>query len=221
MKTAGNAIELFRVLLVEDDPVLNWGLAQHIQRAFDGVTVLRAETVADALDLIAGSVPKRLDVALQDIRVPRRSGEAPAATPDVTNRLKELGVRSLFMTSYESSDDVKLFIQNLRLTDPQIAIILKNDVSALKDNVLNQLRDLFTDLASRRINERLTNLFHTSDQLTTHHTGTASLLTLTREIAQYWHYFDETTKERLHARFDIRLTAQGVDNVRLTPSGPI
>lgn len=212
--TAGN---LFCVLLVEDDPVLNWGLTQHIRRSFPGVDVWQAETVQAALDVIGGNLPKRPDVALQDIRVPRRSGEAPMATTDVTNRLAELGVRSLFMTSYASSDDVKLFIQHLRLTDPQIAIILKNESAAFKDNVLNHLRGLFIDLASRRINERLKSLFQTSDQLTTHHTMTASMLTLTREIAQYWGYFDEATKARLHARFEICLSEQGVENVKLTP----
>lgn len=212
--TAGN---LFCVLLVEDDPVLNWGLTQHIRRTFSGVDVWQAETVQAALGLIDRNLPKRPDVALQDIRVPRRSGEAPMATTDVTNRLVELGVRSLFMTSYASSDDVKLFIQHLRLTDPQIAIILKNDLAAFKDNVLNHLRGLFIDLASRRINERLKSLFQTSDQLTTHHTMTASMLTLTREIAQYWEYFDEATKARLHARFEICLSEQGVENVKLTP----
>ncbi|MFM7168926.1 MAG: hypothetical protein ACKO3T_27120 [Planctomycetaceae bacterium] len=209
--------DLFCVLLVEDDPVLNWGLTQHIRREFPGVDVWQAETVQAALDVIEGHLPRRPDVALQDIRVPRRSGEAPIATTDVTNRLVELRVRSLFMTSYASSDDVKLFIQHLRLTDPQIAIILKDDLAAFKDNVLNHLRGLFIELASRRIDERLRSLFQSSDQLTTHHTMTASMLTLTREIARYWQYFDETTKARLHARFDIRLSAQGVDNVRLTP----
>jgi hypothetical protein len=112
---------------------------------------------------------------------------------------------------------VKLFIQHLRLTDPQIAIILKNDLAAFKDNVLNHLRGLFIDLASRRINDSLKSLFQTSDQLTTQHTSTAVMLTLTREIAKYWEYFDETTKARLHAKFDIRLIAEGVDNVKLTP----
>jgi DNA-binding NarL/FixJ family response regulator len=212
-----NAGNLFRVLLVEDDGVLNWGLTQHIRRKFQGVDVWQAETVEAAIDVIDRNLPIQPDVALQDIRVPRRSGEAPMATADVTNRLAELGVRSLFMTSYASSDDVKLFIQHLRLTDPQVAIILKNDVAAFKDNVLNHLRGLFIDLASRRISERLKSLFQTSDQLTTHHTSTASMLTLTREIAKYWEYFDEATKTRLHARFDIRLSAQGVDNVKLTP----
>ena len=217
MTTQKKAGDLFCVLLVEDDPVLNWGLTQHIRRNFPGVDVWQAETVQAALDLIESHLPGRPDVALQDIRVPRRSGEAPMATTDVTNRLVELGVRSLFMTSYASSDDVKLFIQHLRLTDPQIAIILKNDLAAFKDNVLNHLRGLFIDLASRRINERLKNLFQTSDQLTTQHTSTAVMLTLTREIAKYWEYFDETTKARLHAKFDIRLSAEGVDNVKLTP----
>ncbi|MFO0225209.1 MAG: hypothetical protein ACK56E_18000, partial [Planctomyces sp.] len=118
---------------------------------------------------------------------------------------------------YASSDDVKLFIQHLRLTDPQVAIILKNDVAAFKDNVLNHLRGLFIDLASQRINERLRSLFQSSEQLTTHHTMTASMLTLTRQIAQYWGYFDEATKARLHARFDICLSERGVENVKLTP----
>ena len=217
---ASDPNELFRMLLVEDNSVLNWGLTQHILRTFKGVTVLRAETVEDALKQIDSCETSALDVALQDIRVPRRAGEADVASVDVTNRLKALGVRSLFMTGYGASDDVKSFIQHQRLTDPQIAIILKNDVSALKDNVLNQLRSLFIDIASRRISERLTNLFHTSEQFTTTHTGTASLLTLTRDIARYWSYLDEATKKRVLARFDVRLSDQGVDNVLLTPAGP-
>lgn len=211
--------ELFRVLLLEDDPVLNWGLAQHIERTFPNVKILRAENVHDAMQFIDDDRTAP-DVAIQDIRVPLRDGEAAVASTEVTDRLKELEVRSIFMTSYSSSEDVKQFVQSVKLTEPQMSIILKNEVGALKDSVLQQLRDLFVSLASRRVNERLTRLFHTSEPLTNQHNSTASLLTLNHQIARYWDYFNTPTKERLRERFDIELTEQGVENVRLAPSGP-
>ncbi|MFN9290346.1 MAG: hypothetical protein ACK6EB_19950, partial [Planctomyces sp.] len=60
-----NAGNLFRVLLVEDDGVLNWGLTQHIRRKFPGVDVWQAETVEAAIDVIDRNLPIQPDVALQ------------------------------------------------------------------------------------------------------------------------------------------------------------
>ena len=218
MTKTTDADHLFCVLLVEDDPALNWGLTQHIQRALTGVRVLQAETVEEAFRMLEESNPRIPDVAIQDIRVPRRPGESPVASTDVTERLKQLRIPSLFMTSYASSDDVKDFIKEVRLTDPSIGIILKNEVASLKDNVLRQLRDLFFQIASADISQRMNTLFQVPDR-DSGHTRTASLLTLTRDIARYWRYINEATRQQLFGRFEIQLDNDEVVNLRLAPFG--
>ena len=108
-----------RVLVVEDEPLIRWSIAETLGR--EGHTVLEADDAESAIRAV-GDMPEPADVVLLDYRLPdsndltllatiRRLAPSSAVvmmtaygTPDVTRRAMELGAYDVVDKPFDMSD---------------------------------------------------------------------------------------------------------------------
>jgi len=108
-----------RVLVVEDEPLIRWSIAETLGR--EGHTVLEADDAESAIRTV-GDMPEPADVVLLDYRLPdsndltllatiRRLAPSSAVvmmtahgTPDVTRRALELGAYDVVDKPFDMSD---------------------------------------------------------------------------------------------------------------------
>lgn len=123
-----------RILLVEDDPAVNYILKRYLEAA--GFTVLAAEGHKAALDLFAASA---VDFVVTDFRMPGMTGEELL----LALRAQRPGLPALIVSAYANE---------LKLQIPGVPVLSKPvDASELVEMVSNLLLDAETVAMNRPV----------------------------------------------------------------------
>jgi DNA-binding NarL/FixJ family response regulator len=91
--------KVLRILIVEDHPIMRFGIAAIVNAQPDMTVVGQAETAAQALDLFRATHP---DLTLMDLRLPDGSGVAVIRAICAENP----SARVVVLTTYEGDEDI-------------------------------------------------------------------------------------------------------------------
>jgi len=207
--------QLFCLLVVEDNPGLNRDLKALLEIEIPGTLVLSALTVREAfLNLDDPLLPKP-DLAILDLRLPEVPGAVKKIHPVLAKRVTELGVPSILMSGYLGSEDVESFIRDRKLHDPPVKVISKRDPDYF-DQLQATIREFFIHKSSAAVEQQLSAVFgHSRSLAQPGSTGTAEIMSLQRQILDYWDYLSEATRTLAGKWFTVFETVDGQRSIRL------
>ena len=200
---------LFKIFLLEDEPALRNDLREIIEAKLPGAVVFAAGTIEEGLETLRHETG--FVVGVVDVRLPAKSGLNPEAHPEVANRLRELHVPAVFITSYRQSPDVLEYLRNRSLVDAPAVVIEKNlNPGKMTSELIAHVRPLFNRHASDRVEACVKKLFGLSVHASGPRSGTAALIAAQRTIAAYWPYLNEPSKQLVRQWFVVSGDAEAV-----------
>lgn len=198
-----NVRVIFSLLIMEDDPELLEDLESLVPRRLPGTEVFTAKTIEEALRILEGGVKPTLGIL--DARVPASKGLDDKADPRVADRLHDLGIASICMTGYLYTEDVIEYLNRRKLSSPPLVVIAKSTDPAFVTQLFSEVRNYFTERASREISKSLIRVFEGGLDDGMARSGTAAIMSLQQEIIAYWFYLNEQTRTQVRRWFEIEL----------------
>ena len=210
---------LFHLWVVEDNPGLNRDLKALLEIEVPGTVVSSALTITEAFSKLDDPQLPRLDLAILDLRLPEVPGAIKKIHPLLAKRVTDLGVPSILMSGYLGSEDVESFIRDRKLHDPPLKVISKRD-SNYFDELRDTIREYFVRKTSASVEGRLASVFGNSRAMApSESSGTAELMSLQRQIVDYWDYLLEETRTRVRKWFSVSEIGDGNRSIRLRLPG--
>ena len=211
---------LFHVFLVEDDEGLNKDLKSLIEIEVPRCKVTSALCINEAFEKLDRPELPAIDLALLDLRLPETPGATKIIHPRLSNRMKDLGVPSILMTSHVGSEDVDAFIKGRKLHDPPLKVISKRQMDVFVDLVLDTIREFFVRKSSDAVSRQLAEVFGAGGRSGGYRSSTAELISLQRKIIDYWQYLSPEVRDEVRGRFSVTENSDDSCSLSMIPAGP-
>lgn len=214
----------FLLLLLEDDPDVSAFLVDYLDPAMPHAVIETAETVDDALRLIAAKQREGLvyDLGLLDFKVPFAKGLQPEVDIAVCKRLNRLRVEIVHFTAYPDDPEIVRHMAEIhpraRLGNAPVTLIRKTTTKDWAE----QIRKLVVPFSRQRVNEKIEEKLlsfsgprgHDLNERdeTTHRDqrstaqalcGTQAMTQLHRDILDNWDLLENELRAKIKQRFAV------------------
>lgn len=217
--TTSTVLDLFHVFLVEDEEGLNKDLKSLIEIEIPRCAVTSALCISQAFEKLNRPELPAIDLALLDLRLPETPGATKIIHPRLSNKMKDLGVPSVLMTGYVGSEDVDAFIKDRKLHDPPLKVISKRQMDVFVDLVLDTIREFLVRKSSSAVLKRFGEVFGAAGRSSGYRSSTAELMSLQRQIIDYWQYLSPEVRDEVRRRFSVTEDSDGSCSLNMILAG--
>lgn len=219
--TATTTPGLFHVFLAEDEEGLNKDLKALIEIRIPGSVVTSVLSVNEAFQKLETAALPPIDIALLDVLLPETTNAVVRTQQPLNDRMKKLGVPSILMSGFIGThEDVDKFIQDRKLSDPPLKVISKRQMDVFVDLVIDTIREFFVWKASNALHKQLGEVFGVGGSSNGYRSSTAELMSLQRQIINYWHYLSPKVRDEVRCRFSVTEDSDGCCSLSMIPAVP-